>query len=870
MADTPSSENPEQTEQGRESSPASGRLNVGDKYERRAHLYSTRTAECFEAIEKASGENVHLWLLRFPLSVHAEDAARFVRRLKRISELENLAIPPFQGFGVDGSGAAYLVTDAINGRRVIDSSDNIGELQMRFLDVLRAVAALHADGMFLGDLSEDSFLVDQGGRVILAGLLGTFDAGARQTAMLPPADTYHYLAPEQRSGNSPDIVSDVYALGVYGYRLFTGRYLLEEKPVAGSVENPTGSAPPPTVVRPELAKWVDDVLGKCLETSPDQRYRDAGEILQVVEEALRSGTAPGGTGAWSRRSVAVRPTNLRQETPVGAEAAAAAARAKSAAHKPTEAQIKSPVKKRSMLILIWGLAVALGAGISAFIFFSLDSIDVGETPPSAEPAATAAPVLPQGSVLKEAEQPAGGGDPIALASEYAPPELKPLIAKLGAVAVPITERQSALAEIAQSDDPIAYGVLIATAKSKVDPALRQSAQQLLVERIKKVGLKRSATIIEKWFKDERQAQRDPAASPVYGLILTACDPARSFESRKTAMQQAYTSAQGVSLQLTAALAIDESEEKFVPLLRKFLSGEVPEQDVASVGLGALLFMHPLLSVFLDTDLAATIRKFSDTDLRWTLLHSENIEGNVRDELVNETIMRKLPTPFQSVFLEAYAKTRGTEVSADVDQGLIKASLGEISEEQVDALARWTSPFADQALLAVCATAKDVSVAQDAFDILAGRSLRMQPAESLIQWIKTKFWDYRKRAVKAIGILSLIDRASPEDIDTAFNALMPFSAGGLFRVMTGTKNKILIKQAVDRLGAITPSGELMPLLANEDKDIRIAAVEALKGRNELVVLQGILRAFEKEKDPEVREVYRKVHWVTRERGSSLHN
>ena len=40
--------------------------------------------------------------------------------------------------------------------------------------------------------------------------------------------------------------------------------------------------------------------------------------------------------------------------------------------------------------------------------------------------------------------------------------------------------------------------------------------------------------------------------------------------------------------------------------------------------------------------------------------------------------------------------------------------------------------------------------------------------------------------------------------------------------------------------------------------------ALKGRNQLVVLQGIYRAYEREKDEEVREIYRREHWVTQDR------
>jgi len=67
-----------------------------------------------------------------------------------------------------------------------------------------------------------------------------------------------------------------------------------------------------------------------------------------------------------------------------------------------------------------------------------------------------------------------------------------------------------------------------------------------------------------------------------------------------------------------------------------------------------------------------------------------------------------------------------------------------------------------------------------------------------------------------------------------------------------------------MGEILPSGDLVSLLHSNNPEIRIEVIKSLKGRNELKVLQGIIKAYDNEKDPKVIEVYNEYHWVTKER------
>ncbi|MCB0322877.1 MAG: hypothetical protein KDD69_04865 [Bdellovibrionales bacterium] len=826
---------------------------LSELYDRGMHAYSTRTCEGFEAMDRRSKQRVLLWLLRFPLGEQSAEAGRFVERLHHIRELM-VPTPRFRDFGLDPSGSSYLVTDFVRGVSLLDRTSDPKELERLFVEALKAVVPLHLAGLVLGDLCNDSFVEDAAGRVLLLPVMGTFETGARQTAMLPPSETLHYLAPEQRMGNSPDIAADIYALGVFGYRLFTGRYLHGDRPTTGSVDDPVTTAPAPAVLRGDLPNWVDDVLGRCLEFDPGRRFRDAAEILEVVQRAIDTGEAPGGTSAWSRRTMIVHPTAMRKQNEERRHGPLTTSLPSTlSANVPAETDADDDLlvagSDRAVTMFVWALALVIGVLGAGFIFFSIDSWDV----------------VIAGTDTPEEQT------PLEVHTAYAPDELKPLIAQSTDATRPVAERLAALSGIAESSDPTAYGVLISTMKADENVQLREAAERLLIERIRRQSLTRSADVIESWLQQAKRAGADPSQSDAYALLLRACDSARPMQTRKGALIEAYQTEQRTALQLAAALALDGAGEEFVGVLRTLLAGELTKEDVEGKGLGALLLSHPSLGTLIDQDLVNALRQFSDADLRWALQRMAQFDSTMRHsglvfDLAAEVVRRKVLPPFRALFLETLVESGIRNTPPPVQQSLVEAALGDMTALHMQTIARWESMLAERVLLATCATAENPDVALQAFDILASRPRMTEPADSIIEWIKDRFWEYRAKAVKSVGVLGLSDIADPEATKSAFEALMPFSQGGMFRVMVRTGNRFLVHEAVVRLGAITAAPDLIPLLSHPDKEIRIEAIKALQGRNELAVLQAILRAYKNEKDPDVKEVFHQVHWVTRDRGS----
>lgn len=825
-------------------------------------LYVTRTSEAYDALDRTDGRRALVWVLRHAIPPGSEAAQRFLSRLQRVTH-SGLPIVPVKLFGIDGRGAAFLVQEYIRLRSPFEQMIPAKSAERLFIEMLQIVAPLHHQGIYLGDLSLDSFQLDERGRLCLTAMLGTFDALAAQAAIQPPPETLHFLAPEQRGGTGTELASDVFALGVLGYRLFTGRFLISDSkdlhPAVGP-EDLTAIAPPPSVVRPDVPHWLDDVIGCALDPSGGDRYRDAAHMLDVVIRALNEGSPPGGANRWARRAVIpsntgkgqVRSSQQQEEEPrANGELTSKPASSSVDRRRESPSELSTEVRRGGLteargrkrggvpqLSVTW-VATAFVAVVSAIMLFVLFD-KMNAAPPREE-------------------------DPVRKHSELAPADLKPLIYDVTAPEIPLEKRQQLLQKIAEHDDPIAYAVLMSMLKSNSDGRLKGAAQQYLVERIKRQGRAKSAEIVGKWFMAQSESQKNPADSPLYPLLLRACDPSKPLESRRQAITDAYKLDSVVALQLSAALSLDEPEKNFVPVLRKFLSVEQPDVDFSDRGIGALLLSSNALSVFFDHRMLETIQKFSDEDLKWVMLQISKFDNMLLFDVAREVLRRKAVPPYQSVFLKTLVEAGRFSNSGPIQRALVRSSLGKLGQDEITQFGKWMSLDAEPVLLAACALVTEPELEVTAFDTLAGRTLQTEPAASLMAWIKSKYWQYRKRFVKTIGVLGLVDLASDEDIKFAFEPLMPFAGNpALFHVLIDTKHPRIIKIALDRFGEVMPSAELLPLLSHKNKYIRVEAIRALKGRNELVVLQTILREFNREQDPDVKKIYRETHWVTNDR------
>lgn len=96
--------------------------------------------------------------------------------------------------------------------------------------------------------------------------------------------TPNYMAPEQFARSQISQASDIYALGIVLYELFSGKHPFEGETDAVRAAALRAKKPPPiSAIRGGLPRRIDHVVSKCLELNPQCRFQSAQQVAEAIQ-----------------------------------------------------------------------------------------------------------------------------------------------------------------------------------------------------------------------------------------------------------------------------------------------------------------------------------------------------------------------------------------------------------------------------------------------------------------------------------------------------------------------------------------------------------------------------------------------------------
>lgn len=208
----------------------------------------------------------------------------FKKEAKAMARLSHRNIIGIYEF-METESALFLLMEFVEGdifERLIDArSFELSEILAIITQVCSALNHAHEHGVIHRDLRPGNTMLDQSGLVKvgdfgMARLMGEELFRRKMTETNLAMGTMDYVAPEQfEAGQAADHRADIYSVGMMIYKLMTGTL-------------PRGSFVAPSKLVPNLTPRIDDIVIRCLQRNPENRFQNVRELWVEVNSMLEA------------------------------------------------------------------------------------------------------------------------------------------------------------------------------------------------------------------------------------------------------------------------------------------------------------------------------------------------------------------------------------------------------------------------------------------------------------------------------------------------------------------------------------------------------------------------------------------------------
>jgi predicted Ser/Thr protein kinase len=275
---------------------------LGDRYRIVSLLGVGGMGEVYRATDLRLGQQVALKFLPAEVARDPKFLARFNNEVRIARQVSHPNVCRVYDIG-EVEGLAYISMEYVDGEDLHSLLRRIGRLPPdKAVEIARklcsGLAAAHDKGVLHRDLKPGNIMIDGRGHVLitdfgLAGVIGSIEGAEVRNG------TPAYMAPEQLSGKEVSTRSDIFALGVVLYEMFTGR-----PPFVASTREELlkltqqGAPPNPRSIVKDIDPLVESVILGCLAPDPQARPASAFAVLAALPggdplaEALAAGETP--------------------------------------------------------------------------------------------------------------------------------------------------------------------------------------------------------------------------------------------------------------------------------------------------------------------------------------------------------------------------------------------------------------------------------------------------------------------------------------------------------------------------------------------------------------------------------------------------
>jgi len=261
------------------------------------------TGIVYKAVHLRLNRTVALKMLSSGKYAHPFELERFHREAEAVAALQHPNIVQIFDVG-DHDGTPYFTMEFLEGgtlaQKLAGTPQEGHRSAAMMVSIAEAIHAAHENGILHRDLKPSNILLagDGAPKITDFGISRQLTDDAALTQGGVPLGTPSYMSPEQAQALPTDRAADVYSLGAILYEMLTGRPPFRAETATKTLIQVIAEDPvPPARLNPSVPRDLGTICLKCLKKEPDQRYRNAADLVADLKLFLEN------------RPIRARPTN---------------------------------------------------------------------------------------------------------------------------------------------------------------------------------------------------------------------------------------------------------------------------------------------------------------------------------------------------------------------------------------------------------------------------------------------------------------------------------------------------------------------------------------------------------------------------------
>ena len=258
-------------------------------------------ADVYRGKDTLLGRPVAIKILHQNFGSDQDFVARFKREAQAAGKLNHPNVVSMYDVGFD-QGFHYIIMEYVSGCTLkeymqhYDGQISVQEAVKITVAIAEGLEHAHTMGIVHCDIKPHNILITDSGRVKVTdfGIARAMNSAATMMFTHSVMGSAHYISPEQASGKSINVSTDIYSLGVVLYELLTGEVPFKgETPVSVALQHVQGRVVAPRIKNAMIPPQLEQVVLMALEKEPGKRFGSISEMIQALRMSLgyRGGTS---------------------------------------------------------------------------------------------------------------------------------------------------------------------------------------------------------------------------------------------------------------------------------------------------------------------------------------------------------------------------------------------------------------------------------------------------------------------------------------------------------------------------------------------------------------------------------------------------